>query len=170
MLTPQKIQILEGEGVYDSAYDLSHPTPSSSAFPDELLILINLLLLPQAPRKLPKPKKTPQTVAVLRRILAARLKEYPTRLENDEMVLQDSGLTLRKRLAIEVRLGEKRVLKEAWLEITGDEMGEREKGHLMDIDSQGWGLKRGAEDLGMERGSMEGWEEKRRKTNDAELL
>ena len=164
VLTIRKIQILEEEGVYDSAYDLSHETTSSSAFPDELLILINLLLLPQTPRKLPKPKRNPQTLTVLQQILAERLKEYPTNLNDDEMLLQDAGLVPRKRLAVKVRLGEKQVLKEAWLEIVDgvrEEVGE----HLMDVDPQGWRAKRGAEDSD-ERGGMKGWEEKRRKTND----
>ncbi|KAI9768437.1 MAG: hypothetical protein M1840_004846 [Geoglossum simile] len=161
-----RIQILEAEGVYDSAYDLSHKTLLSSAFPDELLILVNLLLLPQTPRKLPKPKRNSQTITVLQRILAARLEEYPTKLDDDEMLLQDVGLAPRKRLAVQVRLGEKQVLREAWLETLGDGVREEVGDNVMDVDPQGWRMKRGAEDLDIERGGMKGWEEKRRKTND----
>ncbi|KAH0537842.1 hypothetical protein FGG08_005455 [Glutinoglossum americanum] len=167
-LTSEKIQFLDGEGLYDSAYDLSHPSPSSSAFPDELLILVNLLLLPQIPRKLPKPGRAPQTIAVLRRILEARLKEYPTKLEDDEMLLRDGGLSLRRKMAIEVRLGEKRVLKEAWLEIEGDNARSEGNEHLMDVDLQGWGVKREAEDCDTGKGDMESWGEKRRKKSSDE--
>jgi SET domain-containing protein 6 len=167
-LTLEKIQILDGESLYDPAYDLSHPTPSSSAFPDELLILINLLLLPQIPGKLPRPEKTPQTIAVLRRILEARLREYPTKLEEDEALLQGGELSPRRRMAVEVRLGEKRVLKEAWFEIAGDDVDGEENEQLMDVDSLGWGVKREAEDL--ETGESTGeWREKRRKKDSEEL-
>ncbi|KAH0566317.1 hypothetical protein GP486_000288 [Trichoglossum hirsutum] len=160
-----RIRMLEDEGLYDSSYDLSHSTPSSSAFPDELLILINLLLLPRTPRKLPKPKKTYHTIAVLQRILAARIREYPTKLEDDEVLLQNGGLALRKALAVEVRLGEKRVLKGAWLEIAGDSLGGEGAEHLMDIDTQGLGAKREGEDLEMERENTEERRDKRRKTD-----
>ncbi|KAI9864542.1 MAG: hypothetical protein M1813_003031 [Trichoglossum hirsutum] len=164
-----RIHMLEEEGFYDSAYDLSHRTPSSSAFPNELLILINLLHLPQTPRKLPKPKKTHRTIASLQRILAARIREYPTKLEDDEALLQNGGLVPRKALAVEVRLGEKRVLKGAWLEIAGEAVGGEGNEHLMDIDSQSLGMKREGEDLRTERESMEGRGEKRRKRGDDEL-
>lgn len=50
--------------------------------------------------------------------LQLRLMEYPTTAEEDEKALHDAELPLRARMAVEVRLGEKRLLKEAML-LTG---------------------------------------------------
>ena len=47
--------------------------------------------------------------------LQMRLAEYPTTAEEDEKALLGTELTLRVRMAVEVRLGEKRLLKETLL-------------------------------------------------------
>lgn len=47
--------------------------------------------------------------AALQKLLA----QYPTTAEEDEALLASGNLTSRQRMAVEVRLGEKRLLKEA---------------------------------------------------------
>ena len=47
--------------------------------------------------------------------LQMRLAEYPTTAEEDEKALLETELTSRVRMAVEVRLGEKRLLKETLL-------------------------------------------------------
>lgn len=45
--------------------------------------------------------------------LTAKLAQYPTSIEDDEKLLKVGSLEKRHRMAIEVRLGEKRLLHEA---------------------------------------------------------
>jgi Rubisco LSMT substrate-binding len=53
-------------------------------------------------------------------IFARRMKEYGTSLEEDEGLLrQEGGLGLRKRMALEVRVSEKRILMKARERIEG---------------------------------------------------
>ena len=51
--------------------------------------------------------------AVIREVLAVRLAQYPTTLEEDRALLSAPGLSSRKRMALEVRIGEKLLLQEA---------------------------------------------------------
>jgi SET domain-containing protein 6 len=50
---------------------------------------------------------------VVEKALKARLAQYPTSADQDEQLLQKDDLSKRHRMAIEVRLGEKRLLQEA---------------------------------------------------------
>lgn len=43
----------------------------------------------------------------------AKMKQYPTSIQHDEVLLKTEGLTKRHRMAVEVRLGEKFLLQEA---------------------------------------------------------
>lgn len=45
--------------------------------------------------------------------LTAKLKQYPDSIQEDEELLQKKDLLKRRRMAIEVRLGEKKLLQEA---------------------------------------------------------
>ncbi len=58
----------------------------------------------------PSPQLTLDTALVLRRIIVRRCDEYSTSLADDAALLQDSALQGRRRMAIEVRLGEKEIL------------------------------------------------------------
>lgn len=51
--------------------------------------------------------------AVVTKALAAKLALYPTSINDDERLLKVGSLEKRHRMAIEVRLGEKRLLHEA---------------------------------------------------------
>ncbi|KAF1828859.1 SET domain-containing protein [Decorospora gaudefroyi] len=63
---------------------------------------------------------------VVARALRAKLREYPTTMEEDEALLLKDDLGKRHRMAVEVRLGEKILLREALgLVQRGDNDGER---------------------------------------------
>lgn len=56
---------------------------------------------------------------VVERALKARLAQYPTSVEDDEALLSKDNIGKRHRMAVEVRLGEKRVLQEALVLVQG---------------------------------------------------
>jgi hypothetical protein len=62
---------------------------------------------------IPQMQKTEELKAVVLQILSRRLNLYETTLEEDEMLLRQEGLSLRKWMGVEVRLCEKRILKKA---------------------------------------------------------
>jgi SET domain-containing protein 6 len=45
--------------------------------------------------------------------LTAKLKQYPTSLQDDEALLKNEDLTRRHQMALQVRIGEKKLLQEA---------------------------------------------------------
>ncbi|KAI0633526.1 SET domain-containing protein [Trametes polyzona] len=89
--------------------------------PGELISFARLLLLPKdewektaKKSKLPKPKVDKDVLAVAVTVLETRLQEYPTTIEEDEKLLAPENvdqLSLNKKNAIVVRLGEKRILQ-----------------------------------------------------------
>lgn len=58
----------------------------------------------------PSPQLTFVTALVLKKIFTRRREEYSTSIAEDAVLLQDSALQGRRRMAIEVRLGEKEIL------------------------------------------------------------
>ncbi|KAH6620520.1 SET domain-containing protein RMS1 [Boeremia exigua] len=60
-----------------------------------------------------KRKRDMIVTSVLTHILNEKLAEYPTSVREDQAMLEKPGLANRRRMAIEVRLGEKRLLEEA---------------------------------------------------------
>lgn len=50
---------------------------------------------------------------VLKKALITKLTQYPTSVEEDEALLERDDISKRHRMAVEVRLGEKRLLEEA---------------------------------------------------------
>lgn len=61
---------------------------------------------------IPHMKKTAGLKTVMLKILERRWAMYATPIEEDERVLE-TDLPVRKRMAVEVRLGEKRIIKKA---------------------------------------------------------
>ena len=57
-------------------------------------------------------KRTAELKQAVLDVLSKRIAEYETTIEDDERLL-DSTLDVRRRMAIEVRIGEKRILKKA---------------------------------------------------------
>ncbi|KAF7797564.1 hypothetical protein EIP86_008764 [Pleurotus ostreatoroseus] len=64
----------------------------------------------RAKDKVPKAILDADVISVVIEVLQQRLSEYPTTLEDDEVLLAKGDLTGRKRSAVIVRLGEKRIL------------------------------------------------------------
>ncbi|KAH9892722.1 SET domain-containing protein [Cubamyces lactineus] len=88
--------------------------------PEELISFARLLILPKdewektaKKSKLPKPKLDKDVLAIAVDVLQNRLKDYPTTMEENEKLLAPDAveqLSLNKRHAVVVRLGEKRIL------------------------------------------------------------
>lgn len=124
----QRIELARRENVYEESYDLSHPEPDGPSIPDELLALLYILLmdtgsleaLENSQANLPRPSnlKTELVGKVLARILRSKEDDYETTIEDDEKLLRFEGLSNRNMMAIQVRLGEKMVLREAIREST----------------------------------------------------
>lgn len=116
----------EEQGITDDAYDIARADCSADCeaegqqqFPEELCILLNLLVLPSAEfeklkkkDKLPKVELTSDAKKLLRAILVHRYADYPV-----EMLVPSSmgagGRTSRFAMAEQVIMGEKQVLQEA---------------------------------------------------------
>ena len=60
-----------------------------------------------------KRKRVDDYQAIVSKALTAKLATYPTTMEEDETLLNNNDLAKRYRMAITVRLGEKRLLHEA---------------------------------------------------------
>ncbi|XP_014552734.1 hypothetical protein COCVIDRAFT_41116 [Bipolaris victoriae FI3] len=69
----------------------------------------------RALKKLDPKRKRSEAIydTVLEKALMTRLRQYPTSAEQDESLLSKESLGKRHRMAVEVRLGEKRLLQEA---------------------------------------------------------
>jgi SET domain-containing protein 6 len=119
----QRIELCQREDIYDQSYDLKHADSDGPSIPDELLAFLFILLLHEeslvnlssSQTHLPSRSKleTKLVGQVLVTLFQLREKEYATTLEDDEALLKADDLPPRTRMAIEVRLGEKRVLREA---------------------------------------------------------
>lgn len=121
-----RIELADREGVYEESFDLNHPGSDGPAIPDELLALIFILMVDEetfeaiSASKMSLPSRSKlatgrvgQALAVL---IKARENEYGTTPEQDEEILQEGNLSGRERMAIQVRLGEKQVLRAAIFE------------------------------------------------------
>jgi SET domain-containing protein 6 len=127
----KRVELAEREGVFEDSYDLAHSGPDGPSIPDELLAFLYLLLVDRENFKsisssqssLPSRSKlaTELVGQVLAALLTAREKEYATTLEEDEKLEAAESLPRRTKMAIEVRIGEKKVLREAIQEATSFE-------------------------------------------------
>ncbi|KAF7315884.1 Ribosomal lysine N-methyltransferase 4 [Mycena indigotica] len=88
--------------------------------PPALVALIRLLRLPPdefahavEKDKVPKPKLDLEVLSVVITVLERRLTEYPTTLLDDLKLMEDEGLSINKKHALVVRIGEKRILQGA---------------------------------------------------------
>jgi SET domain-containing protein 6 len=119
----KRIELVEREGVFEDSYDLVHPGEDGSSFPDELLALLYLLLvdaenlevISSSQSSLPSRSKlaTELVGQILVTLLKTREKEYATTIKEDEKLVAAGNLPRRTEMAVQVRLGEKKVLKEA---------------------------------------------------------
>jgi SET domain-containing protein 6 len=119
----KRVELTQREDVYDQSYDIRHAGPEGPSIPDELLAFLYILLLDEenlaaissSQSYLPsRSKMATETLGqVLVTLLRLREEEYATTLEEDEALLKSENLPNRTRMAIEVRLGEKKVIREA---------------------------------------------------------
>lgn len=122
----KRIALAEREGVYEESYDLAHAGDDGPAIPDELLAMVYIILLDDenfqallsSQSALPSRSKlsTELIGQVLVVLLERRAKEYATTVEEDEKLLQDGRLAHRTGMAVSVRLGEKKVIRQAMQE------------------------------------------------------
>ncbi|KAH8107781.1 SET domain-containing protein [Cristinia sonorae] len=118
--------------------------------PDELISLVLLLMLPaadwtktQRKQKLPKAKLNLDIIPIISSLIERRLAEYPTSIQEDETLLRSSSLSVNKRNAVIVRLGEKYILAGtlAKLQVVANALREVDKKPKRKADSQGDGRK-----------------------------
>ncbi|KAI9826886.1 MAG: hypothetical protein M1832_005825 [Thelocarpon impressellum] len=104
---------------------VGHRDYRASSIPFNLKEVLSLFLMSDERIKewrvdgdeLPEPIETPELASVLLKAVSKKLKEYPTTPDQDKALLR-RHLPPRTRLAIEIRLGEKRVLEDAITEIS----------------------------------------------------
>ncbi|GJJ06311.1 hypothetical protein Clacol_000502 [Clathrus columnatus] len=108
-----------GDDVYNYEMEGDIPKP-----PEELISFIRLLTMPEdewlktrEKGKIPKPKFVPKVANILIRALELRLKQYKTTLNEDKTLLQ-TDLSQNKRMAVIIRMGEKRILESAIRELS----------------------------------------------------
>lgn len=75
----------------------------------------------EKPELIPSTTRLNEIVSItLAKALETKLTQYPTSLEADELLLQQDSLSKRHRMAVEVRLGEKRLLQEVKAAVLGN--------------------------------------------------
>lgn len=135
----KRLEYLEDKDVLDDGYDIgrretahqsqddeeghSETSQSSSMFPPELVLLLRVLLAGQTEYKKLKSLSEERDALlwvdianVLIEVATRRIKQYATSAEEDKGMLGDRNIQGRRRAAIEIRLGEKEILKEMWEE------------------------------------------------------
>jgi SET domain-containing protein 6 len=118
-----RVELAEREGIYEESYDMNHPDDEGPSIPDELLALIFLLLIDEetlgalstSEIALPSRSKlaTELVGQVLTVLLRSREREYATTAEDDEAILLKGNLPIWNIMAVQVRMGEKKVLSAA---------------------------------------------------------
>ena len=158
----KRVELTAREGVFEDSYDLAHPGPDGPSIPDELLAFLYLLLVDSktlesistSQGSLPSRSKlaTELVGQVLVLLLRAREKEYDTTLEEDEK-LETENLNRRTKMAIQVRMGEKTVLRDAILEASSFS-GDNKRMRLpinIEINAAKQNGKRGGEEVSQPR-------------------
>ncbi|KAJ9642960.1 Ribosomal lysine N-methyltransferase 4 [Coniosporium tulheliwenetii] len=133
-LVDATLSYLDDHGILEEGYDITNwTTPDArEGFSDELIALVATLLLDDTEfarlkkkQKLPKTEKlTPEIASVLMEVVKKRAAEYPTSIVEDEgtdiglsheefMQTMRNRFLRRKAMAVQVRLGEKKVLQKA---------------------------------------------------------
>jgi N-lysine methyltransferase SETD6 len=88
--------------------------PVSGKIPEEMYFFCLAMMADNLESgSLPEFHKTEELKSVALEILSKRMQEYETSMEEDERLLKDNSIGLRHKMAIEVRLGEKKNLQKA---------------------------------------------------------
>jgi N-lysine methyltransferase SETD6 len=95
------------------AYNRAFEIPYSGKIPEEMYVFcLSMMASSLTADTIPEYRKTAELKQAMLKVLAKRKAEYSTSIEEDEKMLQGE-IPARQRMAIEVRLGEKRILKKA---------------------------------------------------------
>ncbi|GAA6018787.1 hypothetical protein JCM8202_002231 [Rhodotorula sphaerocarpa] len=115
------------EWLLEMGVDDTFSVETDHKLPDELVSAIRAFLLTdeeyakaQKKESPPKPKLDADAAEWGRKILDKRLREYETSIQEDEELLKQTYLPVRRRLAVIVRLGEKRLLVGARAKLDAD--------------------------------------------------
>ncbi|MCJ1307528.1 hypothetical protein MMC25_001174 [Agyrium rufum] len=115
------ISLLEQWDAYDDSFDLTREcgdrSQKLSGFDPMLIMTLKATTLTadevdvmRRLQKPPKPFLEESSITLLKDVVIARQREYVTSLAEDANLLQSADLPRRKRMAIEVRMGEKEIL------------------------------------------------------------
>jgi SET domain-containing protein 6 len=118
---------------------LTYPTQLRTVSP-ELAEQLKSVLKAIKNLKPEKRKREENYNAIVSKALTAKLALYSTTLEEDEKLLKSSSLGKRHRMAIEVRVGEKRLLHEALELLQGGDHEKNEAQTGKKPRHNGWGL------------------------------
>jgi SET domain-containing protein 6 len=130
LFSESRLEYLDEQGVIDTGYDISTSTPFDlqESLSPQLVVLVETLILPDVEyerlrrkEKLPKAHNmTAKGMEFLHRLVQARIRQYPSSLEEDlgtTSTVTETGIntskTRRYAMAKNVRIGEKRILLEA---------------------------------------------------------
>jgi SET domain-containing protein 6 len=124
--------------ILEDGYCVPHPSPEDSLadiLPDELLALLKTLTLTpeqllqqKSKNKPPKPAFALPEAQLLLATVQKRASQYPTSIEQDEEILNRlrnaelltplEGSPRRQKMAIQVRLGEKEIIRQLYAMLT----------------------------------------------------
>ncbi|KXT12273.1 hypothetical protein AC579_2043 [Pseudocercospora musae] len=131
-----KWQYAEEQGILDDAYDIAKAGSEEGQFPEELCVLLNLLVLHKTEvekmakkDKLPKAELSNEAKKLLRSALVHRYSEYPA--ERDTSGLASGRLGM----ARQVVEGEKEVLKEAIEAVTDANASKKRAADTLDEEA-----------------------------------
>lgn len=112
----ERIDYLLDEGILDDAFDIG----TDLEIPEEVLVFVGSFLLTKeefaelkGKGKVPKARKSKEVGKMLEEVLEKRMGDYGSSIEDDEKILKNESVQGRKRIAVEVRLGEKKILEGA---------------------------------------------------------
>lgn len=138
----ERIDFLLDEGMLDDAFDIG----TDLRIPDDILVVIDTLLRPRGQwRTAAGSRKSEAVGRVLREVLETRLRAYAGSVGDDETILRDPTLRGRRRTAVEVRLGEKKIIAGALAKVrewARPESSKRIETHAPDGERAGKRVKR----------------------------
>ncbi|SLM39026.1 SET domain [Lasallia pustulata] len=115
-----RLEGLERHKVLEEGYDITRQPIDKYWFDEALLSLINGLTMDAnsfkaliIANKPPKPQANRAVISVLGKAIRSRQNDYATSIAEDNVLLQDPEIQGRRRMAVEVRLGEKQILRAA---------------------------------------------------------
>jgi len=136
-----RLEWLADEEILEDSFDID----VSGKIPPEMLRIIKALSVSdevfqqyEEDNEVPKADKDHVTQGFIQQLVDKRRADYDTNIGEDEELLQKKELSKRKRLAVEVRLGEKKILKkieeiiQSWSKQDNDEDRPRSKKQRMD--------------------------------------